>query len=167
MPTAPGGGNDIMCRTIGQKLGERLKIPVVIENKAGGNATIAAEYVAKSVPDGYTLMFGYIASHGINPALSKLNYDPVRDFTAIGMVAEAQTVLVVHPSVAAKNVRELIALAKAELSWASSPVPRPASVRRRISQAKCSSKWPASTWCIRPTRDRTRRCSTPWQAIPS
>jgi len=122
VPTSAGGGNDAMARIVGNKLAERLKQPVIIENKAGGNGAIASEFVAKSAPDGYTLLFGYIATHGINPALSKVPYDPVKDFAPIGMIAEAQEVLVVHPSVKANTVAELIALAKAKpgsLSYAS------------------------------------------------
>jgi tripartite-type tricarboxylate transporter receptor subunit TctC len=122
VPTSAGGGNDAMARIVGNKLAERLKQPVIVENKAGANGAIAAEFVAKSSPDGYTLLFGYIATHGINPALSKVPYDPVKDFAPIGMIAEAQEVLVVHPSVKANTVAELIALAKAKpgsLSYAS------------------------------------------------
>ena len=122
VPTSAGGGNDAMARIVGNKLAERLKQPVIVENKAGANGAIAAEFVAKSSPDGYTLLFGYIATHGINPALSKVPYDPVKDFAPIAMIAEAQEVLVVHPSVKANTVAELIALAKAKpgsLSYAS------------------------------------------------
>lgn len=113
VPTSPSGGNDIMARIVAQKLGERMKQPFLVENKAGANGAIGADYVAKAGPDGYTLLFGYIATHGINPALSKLPYDAVKDFAPIAQISEAQGVLVVHPSVAAKTVPELIALAKA------------------------------------------------------
>jgi len=114
VPTAAGGGNDAMARIVAQKLNEKLKWTVIVDNKAGGGGAIAAESVAKSAPDGYTIMFGYIATHGINPAVSKLSYDPIKDFEPIAQVAEAQGVLIVHPSVKAKNVAELIALAKAK-----------------------------------------------------
>ena len=122
VPTSAGGGNDAMARIIGVKLGERLKQPIIIDNKAGANGAIASEFVAKSAADGYTLLFGYIATHGINPALSKVPYDPVKDFAPITMIAEAQEVLVVNPSVKANTVAELVALAKAKpgsLSYAS------------------------------------------------
>ena len=122
VPTSPAGGNDAMARIIAQKLNERMKQPVIVENKAGANGAIGAEFVAKAAPDGYTLLFGYIATHGINPALSKVPYDPVKDFAPIAEVAEAQGVLVVTPSVPAKSVQELIALAKSKpgkLSYAS------------------------------------------------
>jgi hypothetical protein len=123
VPTPPSGGNDIMARIVAQKLGERMKQQVIVENKAGASGAIAAESVAKASPDGYTLMFGFIATHGINPALSKLPYDAVKDFAPITQIAEAQGVLVVHPSVAAMTVSELIALAKSKpgsLNYASS-----------------------------------------------
>jgi tripartite-type tricarboxylate transporter receptor subunit TctC len=122
VPTAPGGGNDAMARIVAAKLQERWKNAVIVENKAGGNGAIASEYVAKAAPDGYTLLFGYIATHGINPGLSKVSYDPVKDFAPIAEIAEAQGVLVVNPKVEAKTVKELIALAKAKpgtMSYAS------------------------------------------------
>jgi len=114
VPTAAGGANDAMARIIGQGLSARLGKPVIVENKAGANGAIASEYAARAAPDGYTLMFGYIATHGINPALQKLKYDPVADFEPIGMVAASPTVLVVSNSVSAKNVKELVQLIKAK-----------------------------------------------------
>ena len=122
VPTAPGGGNDAMARIVAAKLQERWKQAVIVENKAGGNGAIASEYVARAAPDGYTILLGYIATHGINPGLSKVPYDPVKDFVPIAEIAEAQGVLVVNPSVPAKTVKELIALAKAKpgtMSYAS------------------------------------------------
>jgi tripartite-type tricarboxylate transporter receptor subunit TctC len=114
VPTSPSGGNDVMARIVAQKLGERMKRSVIVENKAGGNGAIGSDYVAKAAPDGYTILFGYIATHGINPALSKLPYDAVKDFAPISLLAEAQGVLVVNPKVAAKSVKELVDLAKAK-----------------------------------------------------
>jgi tripartite-type tricarboxylate transporter receptor subunit TctC len=122
VPTSPAGGNDAMARIVAQKLGDRMKQPVIVENKAGANGAIGTEFVAKAAPDGYTILFGYIATHGINPGLSKVPYDPVKDFAPIAQIAEAQGVLVVNPSVDAKSVKDLIALAKAKpgkLSYAS------------------------------------------------
>jgi len=114
VPTAPGGGNDTMGRIIAQKLAERLKASVIVENKAGGNGIIGSQYVARAAGDGHTILFGYIATHGINPALSKLPYDAVKDFAPVTLVADAPGVLAVNPNVPAKNVKELIALAKAK-----------------------------------------------------
>jgi tripartite-type tricarboxylate transporter receptor subunit TctC len=114
VPTAAGGANDAMARIIGQGLAARLGKSVVVENKAGANGAIASEFVARAAPDGYTIMFGYIATHGINPALQKLKYDPVNDFEAIGMVAASPTVMVVHNAIPAKTVREMVQLIKAK-----------------------------------------------------
>jgi tripartite-type tricarboxylate transporter receptor subunit TctC len=114
VPTAAGGANDAMARIIGQGLAARLGKSVVVENKAGANGAIASEFVARAAPDGYTIMFGYIATHGINPALQKLKYDPVIDFEAIGMVAASPTVMVVHNAIPAKTVKEMVQLIKAK-----------------------------------------------------
>jgi tripartite-type tricarboxylate transporter receptor subunit TctC len=114
VPTAAGGANDAMARIIGQGLSARLGKSVIVENKAGANGAIASEYVARAAPDGYTILFGYIATHGINPALQKLKYDPVADFEPIGMIAASPTVLVVNNAVPAKNVKELVQLIKAK-----------------------------------------------------
>ena len=114
VPTAAGGANDAMARILAQGLSTRFGKPVIVDNKSGANGAIASEYVARAAPDGYTIMFGYIATHGINPALQKLKYDPVADFEAIGMVAASPTVLVAGNSVAAKNAKELVQLIKAK-----------------------------------------------------
>jgi tripartite-type tricarboxylate transporter receptor subunit TctC len=114
VPTAAGGANDAMARIIGQGLSTRLGKPVIVDNKAGANGAIAAEFVARAVPDGHTIMFGYIATHGINPALQKLKYDPVADFEAIGMVAASPTVMVINSAIPAKSVKELVQLIKAK-----------------------------------------------------
>jgi hypothetical protein len=103
-----------MARILGQGLSVRLGKPVIVENKAGANGAIASEFVARALPDGYTLMFGYIATHGINPALQKLKYDPVLDFEAIGMVAASPTVLVANNSVPVKSAKELVQLIKSK-----------------------------------------------------
>ena len=114
VPTAAGGANDAMARILGQGLSARLGKPVIVENKAGANGAIASEFVARAAPDGYTIEFGYIATHGINPALQKLRYDPVADFEAIGMVAASPTVLVASNSVPAKTAKELVQLIKSK-----------------------------------------------------
>ncbi len=114
VPTAAGGANDAIARIIGQGLSAKLGQAVVVENKAGAGGAIASEYVAKAAPDGYTIMLGYIATHGINPALQKLKYDPVTDFEPIGMIAASPTVLVVNNNVPAKNAKELVQLIKSK-----------------------------------------------------
>ena len=112
VPTAAGGANDAMARIIAQGLSTRLGKSVIVDNKAGANGAIAAEFVARAPADGYTIMFGYIATHGINPALQKLKYDPVTDFEPIGMVAASPTLLVANNAVAAKSAKELVQLLK-------------------------------------------------------
>ncbi|APW39805.1 ABC transporter substrate-binding protein [Rhodoferax koreense] len=113
VPTAAGGANDAMARTIGQAMSVILKQPIIVDNKAGGNGAIASEFVARAAPDGYTLMLGYIATHAMNPALQKLRYDPVKDFEPVGMVGYSATLMVANPKVPASNAKELVALLKA------------------------------------------------------
>lgn len=115
VPYPPGGPLDIMARAIGQKLTEAWKQPVVVDNRAGAGGNIGADLVAKSPADGYTLLMGAVATHAINPSLySKIPYDPVKDFTPVALVAQVPNILVINPSVPAKSVRELIALARAK-----------------------------------------------------
>jgi 2-methylaconitate cis-trans-isomerase PrpF/tripartite-type tricarboxylate transporter receptor subunit TctC len=114
VPTAAGGANDAMARTIAQKLGPMLGQTVIIDNRAGANGSIASEFVARSAPDGHTLMLGYIATHSMNPALQKLRYDPVTDFEPIGLVGYSPTLLVANTSAPVKDVRDLIAQLKAK-----------------------------------------------------
>jgi len=114
VPTAAGGGNDAMARTIAQKLGVLLGQTVIIDNRAGANGAIASEFVARAAPDGHTLMFGYIATHAMNPALQKLRYDPVADFAPIGLVGYSPTLMVANTSVPVKDVKDLVAQLKAK-----------------------------------------------------
>jgi len=114
VPTAAGGGNDAMARTLAQKLGPLLGQTVIIDNRAGANGSIASEFVARAAPDGHTLMFGYIATHGMNPALQKLRYDPVADFEPIGLVGHSPTLMVATAGVPVKDVRDLVAQLKAK-----------------------------------------------------
>ena len=110
---AAGGGNDIIARIFGQKLSESLGQPVIVENKPGGGAIVATEYVAKSPPDGYTLLMS-ASGITINPAVyAKLPYDSVRDFVAISELASFPLILIVNPSSPIKSVAELVAYAKA------------------------------------------------------
>jgi tripartite-type tricarboxylate transporter receptor subunit TctC len=114
VPFAAGSGTDAVARVVAQKLGERLKQPVVIDNRAGANAQIGVEYAAKAAPDGYTLLMATATSHSANPALYKsLRYDPIRDFTPIARTGILPFVVAVKPSLPVKNVRELIDYARA------------------------------------------------------
>ena len=115
VPFPPGGSADILARAIGQKAGEGLGQPFVVENRPGAGTAIGADALAKSAPDGYAVMIGTVSSHAINPALNpKLPYDPLKDFTPVSLVATIPFAMIVHPSVPAKNVQEFIALAKAK-----------------------------------------------------
>jgi tripartite-type tricarboxylate transporter receptor subunit TctC len=120
----PGGGTDIVARIVAQKLSETWGQQVIVENRAGASATTAAIVVARSAPDGYTLSMGQLTPNAIAPALNpKLTYDPIKDFVPIVLVGTSPNVLVVRPSLAAKSVTELVALAKAQpgkLTYASS-----------------------------------------------
>jgi tripartite-type tricarboxylate transporter receptor subunit TctC len=110
----PGGGNDLIARIVGQKLSEDLGQPVIIDNKPGAGAIVATEYVAKSAPDGYTLLVGASGAMSINPAVyAKLSYDPVRDFIPISELGSFPLILIVNASSPIKSVAELVAYAKA------------------------------------------------------
>ena len=109
----PGGGTDLLARTVGGKMTESLGQQVIVDNRPGAAGTVGADHVAKSAPDGYTILFGSVNSNAIAPSIyKKLPYDPVRDFSSIAYLGYAPNVLVVHPSVPVKNVKDLIALAK-------------------------------------------------------
>ena len=120
----PGGGTDLVARLIQQPLSTRWGQPVVIDNRPGANAIIAAEAVAKAKPDGYTLLMAYATEVALNPVTEKkLPYDPARDFAPILQLASAPLVLAANPALPAKDVKELVALAKAKpgaLSYSSS-----------------------------------------------
>jgi len=125
-PFAPGGIADTYSRLIAQRLAGVLGQPVVVENRTGAGGNIGAEAVARAAPDGYTLVMGNIGTHAINSILfSKLPYDPVKDFSPVALVLEAEGLLVVHPSVQANSAAELIALARAnpgKLSYGSAGI---------------------------------------------
>ena len=113
LPFPPGGPTDILGRQLGQKLADQLGQPVVPENRPGAGGNVGTEYAAKQPPDGYTIVLVSPAL-AISPNLyAKLNYDPVRDFAPVSLVAQVPNVLVVHPSVPAKNLKELAAVARA------------------------------------------------------
>jgi tripartite-type tricarboxylate transporter receptor subunit TctC len=123
VPFPPGGGTDIISRTVAQRLSETWGQPVIIDNRGGANGIIGTDLGAKAKPDGYTLLV-VIATHAINPSLyRKLPYDTATDFVPITLMAQYPFILTVHPSLPAKTVREFIALAKTkpgQLSYASS-----------------------------------------------
>ena len=115
VPFAPGGNADTVSRTAGQKVAEAIGQQVVIDNRSGANGNIGMEIVARAAPDGYTIVLGYIANVAIAPSLvSRLPYDPVKDYAPITLLATASNILVVHSSVSARTLKELIALSKAK-----------------------------------------------------
>ena len=122
VPYPPGGSADVLARAVGQKLGERLGQPVVVENKAGAATAIGAKLVARAPADGYTLLLGTVSSQAINPAMNKVGYDPVADFVPVAPLASIPFVFVANPSVPVSSVADVIALAKSkpgEIGYAS------------------------------------------------
>lgn len=115
VPFAAGGSVDTLARTIGPRLAEALGQQIVVDNRPGGNGDIGMLIVAKSAPDGYTIVLGYIANLAIAPSLyAKMPYDPIGDYAPVTQIATSPNVLTAHPSVPAKNLQELVALAKAK-----------------------------------------------------
>src|SRR3954463_1486438 len=112
VPTAPGGVADIAGRALGQRLNEGGKTAIV-ENRTGGGGAIAAEFVAKSAPDGYTVYVGFHATQAILPHLQKLSYDAEKDFAPVTVAVKSANILVVNPSVPAQSLKDLVAYAKA------------------------------------------------------
>ncbi|HKU70718.1 MAG TPA: tripartite tricarboxylate transporter substrate-binding protein, partial [Burkholderiales bacterium] len=114
VPFPAGGIADLFGRVIGQKFNEAWGQPAVVDNRPGAGGNIGADMVAKSPPDGYTLVTGSIGTHAVNVSLfSKLPYDPIRDFAPVALIMEAEGLVVVHPSLPVKSVKDLIALARA------------------------------------------------------
>ena len=124
VPQTPGGATDVFARKIGQLLSEKWGQPVVIENRAGAGGVVGTDVVAKSAPDGYTLLVTYAGSQAINPSLyQKIPFDSVKDFQTVATLASTPFVLIVHPKLPAKNLAEYVALARARpdaLTYASS-----------------------------------------------
>jgi tripartite-type tricarboxylate transporter receptor subunit TctC len=112
VPAQPGGGLDLIGRTIADHLGRSLGQSFFVENVSGGGGTIATQAVGRAVADGHTLMVGYVGTHGTNPAVRKVSYDAVRDFTAVAMVGGTPNVLVVQPSLAAADLRSVVDFAR-------------------------------------------------------
>ena len=120
VPANPGGGLDLIGRTVADQLGRALGQTFIVENSAGGGGSIASMATARAAPDGYTLMVGYVGTHATNPAVRKLNYDAFADFTPIAMVGGTPNLLVVHPSVPASDLKGFVEYAKQnpnKLNW--------------------------------------------------
>lgn len=114
VPFAAAGTSDVISRIMGQRLSERWNVPVVVENRAGAGGNIGSEVVAQSAPDGYTMLLGTVATHGINASLyKKMSFDPVRDFAPISLLASTPSVLMVSASLPVHSVKELIDYARA------------------------------------------------------
>jgi tripartite-type tricarboxylate transporter receptor subunit TctC len=126
VPFPPGGSTDIVARIVGQKLSAQLGQPVVVENRGGAGGTIGTGIVAKAAPDGYSLLVGTTSTHVVAPSVyAKLEYDPVKDFAPVGLMAVTPYLLVVNPGVPAKTVAELVGLMRAQpgrLNYASAGV---------------------------------------------
>ena len=112
VPAQPGGGLDLVGRTIGDQLGRALDQSFVIENIGGAGGTLAAIAAARAAPDGYTLMVGYVGTHGTNPAVRKLQYDAIKDFTPIAMVGGTPNILVVQPSLPVTDLKSFVDYAR-------------------------------------------------------
>ena len=109
VPVAPGGGSDFVGRTVTERWGQALKQTIVVDNQSGGGGTIACQATARAAPDGYTLMQGYVATHGTSPATRKVPYDAIKDFTAIGMIGGTPNVLVVNAALPVNSLKEFVA----------------------------------------------------------
>ncbi|WP_076998168.1 tripartite tricarboxylate transporter substrate binding protein [Variovorax sp. KK3] len=108
VPVAAGGGNDMIARVVAERWGRLLGQSMAVDNQSGGGGVVASQITAHAPPDGYTLMQGYVATHGTTPATRKVNYDAIKDFTPIGMIGATPNVLVVNASVPAKTIDEFV-----------------------------------------------------------
>jgi tripartite-type tricarboxylate transporter receptor subunit TctC len=112
VPVAAGGGNDMIARVVTERWGRLLGQNFVVENQSGGGGVIAAQTTMRASPDGYTLMQGYVATHGTNPATRKVPYDPIKDFSPIGMIGATPNVLIVNSQVPVSNMKDFIDYAR-------------------------------------------------------
>ncbi|HEY4067255.1 MAG TPA: tripartite tricarboxylate transporter substrate binding protein [Burkholderiaceae bacterium] len=108
VPVAPGGGSDFVGRVVTERWAKLLNGTIIVDNQSGGGGVIAAQYTARAAPDGYTLMQSYVATHGTSPATRHLPYDPIKDFTPIGMIGGTPNVLVINPKLPAKDFKEFV-----------------------------------------------------------
>lgn len=112
VPVAPGGGSDFVGRTVTERWAQALKQSIVVDNQSGGGGTVACQATARAAPDGYTLMQGYVATHGTSPATRKLPYDAIKDFTPVGMIGGTPNVLVVNASLPVQDLKGFVAYLK-------------------------------------------------------
>jgi tripartite-type tricarboxylate transporter receptor subunit TctC len=115
VPVAAGGGSDMVGRTVTERWGKLLNQSFVVDNQGGGGGVIACQATARSAPDGYTLLQGYVATHGTSPATRKLPYDPIKDFSPIGMIGGTPNVLVINAALPANNVKEFVDYLRANM----------------------------------------------------
>lgn len=142
VPYPPGGSTDMLARVVGQKLGEQLGQPVVIENKAGAGGNLGTDFAAKQPADGYTLVMGNIGPLAINPSLYRdLPYDPVKDLAPVTMLMAVPNLLVVNPALPVHSVKDLLAYAKRQPAPLGFATPGPAP--RSTWPANCSRRWRA------------------------
>jgi tripartite-type tricarboxylate transporter receptor subunit TctC len=161
VPFGPGSATDTITRVVAQQLGNALKQSVVVETRPGANGAIAAMHVARAAPDGYTLFMSTNSPHSAAPFLMKnLGYDPAKDFTAVTRMGSYTLMLVTHPSIPAKTIKELIAHARPIRRSCRSPAATP----RAWWPARPSRPGPSSTFCTCPTRVRRRQSRTCWAA---
>ena len=150
VPQTPGGATDVFARKIGQLLSEKWGQAVVVENRAGAGGVVGTDVVAKSAPDGYTLLVTYAGSQAINQSLyPKIPFDSVKDFQTIATLASTPFVLIVNPNLPAKSLADT-SRSRAP-SPMRSPMRRPATARSTICSARCSRRMPASRCCTCPT----------------
>ena len=139
----PGGTNDIIARLLAQKLTEQSGVSYVVENRAGANTAIASEAFVRAAPDGYTIM-QVAPGHATNPAMLKLNFDPIKDFQFITVAAESQNLLVLHPSFPPRSVKELIAISKkrpGDINYGSSGIGTTVHLSAELFQYMTGVKW--------------------------
>ena len=148
MPYGPGGGVSLLAQQVGQKMQELMKQPVVIDNRPGAGGNLGADLVAKSPPDGYTLLMHSSAMASVSSLYAKLPFDPVKDFVPVSMVISTQFVIGGSPKNPATNLKELVALAKEKPGAYNYGSSGPA--RRCTCSPRCSAASPASSWCTSP-----------------
>ena len=139
----PGGTNDIVARVVAPKLGEQMGQQVIVDNRGGANTAIASDLFVRTPPDGYTIMLN-APGHATNPALMKLNFDPIKDFAFITIAAESQNLLVVHPSFPPRTVKELIAFSKkrpGDINYGSSGIGTTVHLSAELFQYMTGTKW--------------------------